>query len=315
MRSYAIYQLDAFTATPFGGNPAGVVPDARGLTEEAMRLIAREMNVSETAFVFPSPRADFRVRFFTPAREVDLCGHATIATFWLLAVCGRLPAGRTRFTQETGAGILPVEVSGRPGHPQRVMMAQAPPQVLGEVDPAEVAPLLGADPAGLARTGLPLQVVSTGLPDLLVPLPSLAALHSLRPDHARLAAWCRARDIVSVHAFCFETVDPAALVHTRDFAPAAGIPEEAATGTANGALGAYLALNRAVAVPPASPDGTAVLSFLAEQGHILGRESRIEVEVDMHLSRVEGVRVGGQAVEVLRGTVTVPELPGPDRRL
>jgi len=287
-----------------------VVPEASGLTETQMQLIAREMNLSETAFVFPDSAADFHVRFFTPTQEVDLCGHATVATFWLLASLERLASDREHFTQRTRAGLLAVTVERRQGLPVRVMMEQAPPRLLGTVwaPPTvtatlrELATLLGTQPDILAASSLPLQVISTGVPDLLVPLPSREVLDALRPDHKGLAAWCRARGVLGVHAFCLGGTGPV-LVHARNFAPAAGIPEESATGTASGALGAYLWWSRVVPLPPAGPDGTAVLSFLAEQGHIMGRKGEIHVEVTASRDAVWRVRVGGRAVEVLAGEI------------
>jgi len=336
MKEIDIFQVDAFTDEVFGGNPAGVVPDATGLTETQMRNIAREMNLSETAFVLPvdeaargrEPAPDLRVRFFTPTDEVDLCGHATIGTFFFMAEEGRLPPGRPverlrpsaggvsveMVVQETRAGDLPVYVYRHGPAVERVMMAQASPHILeeyGRTRLAEVAALLGADPADLGavsptgREARP-QVVTTGLPDLILPVRDLERLRALRPNQAALADWCRARGIISVHAFSFGGVEAGATVHARDFAPSVGIPEESATGTANGALGAYLVLNRLIPL-------SATTMIRAEQGHILRRPSRIWVEIDVDPASLEGsgrpqvreVRVGGRARTVLRGKMTL----------
>ncbi len=337
MKDIDIFQVDAFTDRVFGGNPAGVVPDAAGLTETEMQSIAREMNLSETAFVTPASGAgkkrelapDLRVRFFTPTDEVDLCGHATIGTFFFLAAEGRLPAGRPapglaeaagggvvveRVVQETRAGNLPVYVYRHGPAVERVMMAQANPRILDEYGSArlaEVAGLLGADPGELTAvspTGraAKAQVVTTGLPDLILPVRDLERLRALRPNFAALADWCRERRLISVHAFCFGGIEAGATLHGRDFAPAVGIPEESATGTANGALGAYLVLNRLIPL-------SATTMIRAEQGHILRRPSQIVVEIDIDPASLGGsgrpevreVRVGGRARTVLRGKMAL----------
>lgn len=337
MKDIDIFQVDAFTDRVFGGNPAGVVPDATGLTEAQMQSIAREMNLSETAFVLPAseagrarkPAPDLRVRFFTPTDEVDLCGHATIGTFFFLAAEGRLPNGRPvprladsagvgaaveMVVQETKAGDLPVYIYRHGPAVERVMMGQASPRILTEYGPArlaEVAGLLGADPADLTAvspTGREAraQVVTTGLPDLILPVRDLERLRALRPNLMALSDWCLARRIISVHAFCFGGVESGATVHGRDFAPSVGVPEESATGTANGALGAYLVLNRLIPL-------SATTMIRAEQGYILRRPSGILVEIDVDPDSLGGsgrpevreVRVGGRARTVLRGRMAV----------
>jgi len=333
-----VFQVDAFTAQAFCGNPAGVVPDAAGLSASQMQLVAREMNLSETAFVTPGGAPGrFRVRFFTPRCEVDLCGHATIATFHLLCELGRIPlaggpaGGRALVEQVTNAGLLPVEVhlrretgvgreagagreaaAGRAPAAVDVMMTQARPARRGPLaaaDEEELARLLGAGPGGLGIAGatpgggaLRPEVVNTGLPDLLVPVADPTALSRLSPHLDALAAFCCSRDIISVHAFsALEAAPGSGRATCRDFSPAVGVPEEAATGTASGALGAYLAFNRAFG---AAAGGAFHLT--CEQGANLGRPSLISVEVTGPAGAPEVVRVGGCAVTVLRGTMTLP---------
>lgn len=352
-----IYQVDAFTDVPFGGNPAGVVPRAERLSPELMQKIAREMNLSETAFVsdlrvtgdMPEKarghgapcRPDFEVRFFTPQSEVDLCGHATIATFWLLAETGliapekmakaqtqdagnletgsvtgpdvRRETGREsipsldeeiRVYQQTGAGVLPVDLLlGCEGAPSRVMMAQKLPEVAFQLDGPELAELeriLRAPQGSVTGFGQPKpQAVSTGLLDLIVPVASREALLSMRPDMALLSQFCRDKKIISVHCLSMDTMDPAATVHCRDFAPAVGIPEEAATGTASGAAGAYLVLNRLVDTKQP------VTRIICEQGHVMKRPSIIHVEIGVQGEEITSVRVGGGAVTVMKGRMKV----------
>ncbi len=313
MKTVDIFQVDAFTDVVFGGNPAGVVPDASGLSEEIMQKIAREMALSETAFIIDTRGkgpADFEVRFFTPVAEVDLCGHATIGAFWLLAELGMIRAGsqadqgEVRVHQLTKAGKLPVDILfGCEGTPSRVMMTQTLPEVVGQPSREELQELeriLGA-PEGCITgfEGAAPQVVSTGLPDLIVPVTSREALLSMRPNMAAVADFCRRRGIISVHCFSLETLDPASTVHCRDFAPAVGIPEEPATGTASGATGAYLVLNRLVEVKEP------VTKIVCEQGHVLKRPSLIHVEVTSQSGEITSVRVGGSAVTAIKGSIAV----------
>jgi len=350
MREIDIFQVDAFTDVVFGGNPAGVVPDATGLSAEVMQKIAREMALSETAFIIDTrgkragaaggkvnagadtssasaesrrapggaraalPQADFDVRFFTPWNEVDLCGHATIGSFWLLAELGMIRLGgtdgpsETRVFQQTKAGLLPVDIAGGcEGTPSRVMMTQNVPTVVMEPAYEEIVQLEGilGTPKGCvtgfkALKGAVPQVISTGLPDLIVPVTSREALLSMRPNMAALIDFCNARKIISVHCFSLETLDPAATVHCRDFSPAVGVPEESATGTASGATGGYLVLNRLVSVKEP------LTRIVCEQGYILRRPSTIHVEVGSHAGQVTGVRVGGSAVTAIKGRVRVP---------
>lgn len=324
-----IAQVDAFTTVPFTGNPAGVVPRADALTDEVMQRIAREMALSETAFVCKAttPEADLRVRFFTPTQEIDLCGHATIATFFYLAQQGLIPEvagkaldpdGITVLRQETRAGLLPVRILCRGGQVERVMMTQSRPLIIAnDVTIDALADVLGLEPADIREANAPAQVISTGVPDLLVPLNGLDALRRCRPDTTRLQDFMALHDLVSVHPFTLEAEAPDATAQGRDFAPTVGIPEEAATGTANGALGVYLVLNGL-----ARSAGETV-EMVMEQGHTMGRPSRIYVEVDQDLdvlrrdagephpgrwapaAAVREVRVGGQAVTVLQGAMNL----------
>ncbi len=310
------YQLDAFTETPFGGNPAGVVPliSKQGetgtfpnLTEGDMKKIAREINCSETAFIFPAedPRATFKVRFFTPTEEVDLCGHATIATFWLLGTEGyiKLDTPEKIVTQETKAGVLPVALyTDTQKKLKNIMMAMAKPQFKpSPIIQAEIAEILGTTADNIKIPQNPAikpMIASTGLPDLLVPIKDLNTLEQLSPNMDRLASISREHGFISIHAFTFETVSPESTVHCRDFAPSVGINEESATGTASGALGAYLTAFGLI--PTQAPTTT----IICEQGHVMGRPSTIVVEIDIDTTdkpSLKSVKVGGRAVKVMEG--------------
>lgn len=223
------YIVDAFTNKPFGGNPAGVVPlDADTFPEEAlMRQIAAELRYSETAFILRHSAREFTARYFTPKAEVELCGHATIASFFLLHRQG-LAAECCRC--HTLAGDLDIEAG------EKVMMQMAQPRILATLtDSREVYAALGLTDY---RPALPVQVVSTGLPDLMVPLPDVGTLQSLQPDLTAIETLSRQLTVVSFHPFAFG--EDGYTAHVRDFAPLYGIPEEPATGTANAALSHYL---------------------------------------------------------------------------
>lgn len=283
--------VDAFTDESLSGNAAGVVPDAAGLNADQQQAIARELAVSETAFLTESDRADSRIRYFTPTTEVDLCGHATIASHAHLFEDGAIDAGG--HTIETNVGILDIEVETD----GTVWMTQDDPSV-ERVDLAydEVADALGTDPAALADIGadLPLAVASTGLPVLVVPINFLEHLGNVSPDDAAISALCGSVDSTGLYAFTFDTLSAEATLHGRMFAPLAGIAEDPVTGTASGAVGAYLHEVGAFSGPPEE--------MVFEQGHFLDRPGEVRVRVD------ENVRVGGTAVRSFSGTLRVPDI-------
>ncbi len=272
--------LNAFARTAKGGNPAGVVLDADRLDESAMQRIAARVGLSETAFVRKSAAADFKIRFFTPAAEVDLCGHATIAAFSLLFGLRRIPPGR--YSQETKAGILGVEVRTD----GTVFMDQALPVFGDAIDPGEIAASLGIGPDSWPRI-MPVQIVSTGLPDIMVPIVSLRELSSLEPDFAKITDISKKQGSVGYHAFSLET-KYGSTAHCRNFAPLYGIPEEAATGTSSGALACYLFKHGKITEEQAR-------TLVFEQGYSMGRPSEILVRLEIADNGITGVHVGGKA--------------------
>ena len=297
------FQVDAFTNKCFGGNPAGVVPDARGLSDDQMKKIANEMKLSETAFVFPSTEAeyDYDIRFFTPTQEVDLCGHATIATFQVL--CDekyiKIVEGKIIIKQKTRAGILAVELDFEDEELKSVMMTQAMPKFLGVIeDIDELASLFNvkASDIGIEDMALKPQIVSTGLPDIIMPVKSLKILKELKPNFEKLASYSNRLDIVGVHAFALGFEKEIGDLVCRNFAPAVGINEEAATGTSNGALGSYLVMNHVISLNDTK-------TLVCKQGHHMDRPSTIIVQIEGTRDNMT-VKVGGQAVIVLDGTIT-----------
>jgi trans-2,3-dihydro-3-hydroxyanthranilate isomerase len=281
--------VDAFTAEPLAGNPAGLVPDAEGLSDEQMQAVARELNASETAFLLPSVEADRRIRYFTPAREVDLCGHATIAAHVHLAAEGDIEPGA--HTLETNVGVLDIEVE----EDGTVWMTQTVPEVESvEVEYRDLAEALGCAVEALTELAddLPVARASTGAPYLVVPVNFLSALGGMDPDMAAVEALSDDYDVDGVYAFTFDTLSADATLHARMFAPAYGVPEDPVTGTASGACGAYLARMGAL--------DTAEMTF--EQGHFCDRPGRVRVRA----TSAEPPQVGGRATVAFDGTLVVP---------
>ncbi|MEJ2292418.1 MAG: PhzF family phenazine biosynthesis protein, partial [Deinococcales bacterium] len=286
--TYAYELWDVFTDRPLGGNPLAVVLDARGLDEDTLQALAREFNLSETAFVLPSQRADARARFFTPARELPMAGHPTIGTAFALAGHGTLAGERARL--ELGIGVVGLTLEREGGRLTRVWMDQGRPERLAEVDDrGAVARALGLEPRDLVPA-LPLQVASAGVPFLLVPVRSLAALGRARLDLNAIAPFVPA-DHRAVLVFA---VDGGAAVRARMFGEALGVVEDPATGSAHGPLGAYLAWHGVIA-PGADP-----VEVVSRQGVEMGRPSVLHLRV--RLDRGEfAVEVGGGAVRLARG--------------
>lgn len=240
------FVVDAFAGGPFGGNPAGVVlleENKPFPAEELMIKIAAELRYSETAFVQQNGPAEFTVRYFTPAAEVDLCGHATIAAFSVLRDEGIVQQG-TVCCNHTLAGNLEVFVG------EQIMMQMAAPQVMdARVDEVELGRIMGiAVEKGKELSGMGLlqaEIVSTGLPDIIMPMESIEQLQALQPDMAALTELSARMEVVGVHAFALS--DDGYTAHVRNFAPLYDIPEESATGTANAALTYYLSRHGIIA--------------------------------------------------------------------
>jgi PhzF family phenazine biosynthesis protein len=291
--------VDVFADTPLTGNPLAVVADAERMEEPVMRAVAREFNQSETTFVLPPTRsgATWRLRSFTPAgEEVVGAGHNALGAWWWLATAGRIDLdaeGGAALAQEIGDRVLPVEVRGRDGRPEAIVLEQAPPEFGRAVaDRDELAAALGFEPgAADLLEDIPAQVVSTGAAHLLVPARDRATVDRARPDATRLAAALAEVGGQGCYLYCLDPVDPAAVAHARFFNPTVGIWEDPATGSAAGPLVSRLVAQGVV------PDGAPVL---VEQGYAMGRPSRIRVQVSG-----ARVQIGGACVVVADGTLTV----------
>jgi trans-2,3-dihydro-3-hydroxyanthranilate isomerase len=320
VRQYRFLQLDVFTDKPFAGNPLAVFPEAEGLSDEEMMQIAREMNLSETVFVL-KPKSESatsdepssasvlrRLRIFTPTREIPFAGHPVVGTWNALAREGVVPLpadgnGWTLIHQEVGIGVLPVDIEFKDKQPLQVVMTQGKFETLNEVDDlhdqAEIARALGRPQEDLDES-LPIQVISTGLSTLAVPIRSLADLRNCHVNAALLADVYTRLGATGCYAFTRETIEVgAARAHARLFAPADNISEDPATGSAAGALGAYLVHHGAIRSEPRAGKH----SFVIEQGDFIHRPSRINLEVKGDTRVVEEVRVGGPSVVVATGEV------------
>ncbi|WP_435093995.1 PhzF family phenazine biosynthesis protein [Halorubrum sp. N11] len=310
--------VDAFADEPLAGNVAGVVPDAAGLSDDQMGRIAAELGASETAFLFGAAAdAPDQIRYFTPSTEVDLCGHATIATYGALFAEGAIDAGDRALRTNVGDLEIAIDDDGT------VWMRQNPPTVDliesgsragGDTDGADIDPngagldadrlgdALGIDSAALRDVGadLPVAVASTGLPWLVVPVNFLERLGEAEPDIAAIEAISESCDVAGIYAFTFDTLDAESTLHGRAFAPAVGVSEDPVTGTASGAVGAYLREVGAF-------DGDFPEELRFEQGHFLDRPGRVRVRV-----AGDAVRVGGEAIVSMDAALRVPADDGDD---
>lgn len=278
-----VYLVNSFTRDNTGGNPAGVILNPPELSDTQKIEIARQVGFSETAFVYTGESAgeetDYKVDFFTPESEVDFCGHATLAVFFTLFSLNQLGAGT--YSQKTKAGILNVTVSA-----DGVIMEQALPITRQGPDVNTVAAALGIPTETITKTGLPIEIISTGLPDILVPVQP-SQLDNLKPNYDAIAQLSREFDSIGFHVFELSREQPFT-AHCRNFAPLYGINEESATGSASGALGCYLVKH----VFPTENH------FLLEQGRAMGCSSQIQVEISHQDQAISRVCVGGQAATI-----------------
>ncbi len=301
MKSYRIKHVDAFTTEPFAGNPAGVVLDAKGLSEKAMQNIAREMNLSETAFILPPTlrSADIQIRWFTPAAEVPLCGHATIAGFHALAesgMYGMRRLGTYHFRLQTRSGILGIMVDKRYSGTMIEFQLPIPEFRVHKKVPSALLKALRIRPSDVQKN---LPFVSESY--LYLPLKKLSVIKSLQPDLSLLASYTRATKTLGISIFCLETIEQSSAVHSRFFAPDLGIVEDPVTGSANGPLGVYLyqyAIHQDFPIPSfLLPDGR--MEFIAEQGDDIGRRGRVKVRLRVTGHGVRQVSIAGEAVTIM----------------
>jgi PhzF family phenazine biosynthesis protein len=285
VKTIKVYHYDAFSNIPNMGNPAGIVLDGENLTEEQMREVAEKVGFNETAFPLKSDKADLRIRFFTPGHEINLCGHATMATIYALKTKGLL-GDKTDFTIETKAGVLPIRINSNDG--LYITMRQAVPQ-FQEFNGSfqELALSMGIEESDI-ETELRTLYGSTGTWTLLIPIKSLAAFKRMKPNNKLFPNILKEMPRTSIHPFCLETYDTNAHMHARHFSsPFSGTIEDPVTGTASGVMGAYYAryINK---------ESESAFSLLIEQGQEIGRDGRIRVTV----TNGDVVEITGNAVYV-----------------
>jgi trans-2,3-dihydro-3-hydroxyanthranilate isomerase len=291
---HRFHTLDVFTTNRFEGNPLAVITDGDGLSNATMQAIAREMNLSETVFVQKptDDRALARLRIFTTREELKLAGHPVVGTWFLLAELGVVPAqeGGVHIMQQTGAGILPVEIRFKDGRPQRVTMTQMPAVFRPvKVNKKQLASALGVSVSDF-HPELEPQYVSTGVSNLMVPFRNRAALGRIRMNVNDLHGVVAKNGTM---AYCF-TLNGANKAFSRGMVPWE-IYEDPATGSAAGSLGAYLVQHGKLA--PAQ-------MFYVRQGVEMGRPSHIEVEISRTGNKLVP-RVSGAAVKVFEGTIRI----------
>jgi trans-2,3-dihydro-3-hydroxyanthranilate isomerase len=302
---YRFLTADVFTDRPFGGNPLAVFPDGRGLSDETMQRVAREMSLSETVFVLPpdDPGHTRRLRIFTPAVELPFAGHPTVGTAIALAAIGEIPltGDETRIVFEEGVGPVPVTIRAEGSAPvfAQLWAARLPESGPPPVSNQELAELLSLDPSDLLTGEDRPETVSSGVPFLFIPLRDRGAVGRARVRMDRWDALLSGPESPELYVFAYDPELPGSHIRARMFAPALGIPEDPATGGAAAAFGGYLG--------PRAPERDGTLGWVIEQGFEMGRPSLLHLEVDKKDGAVTAVRVGGGAVLMSEGTMEIPD--------
>ncbi|MFC8559384.1 PhzF family phenazine biosynthesis protein [Peribacillus frigoritolerans] len=296
MKTVRVFHYDAFSSKPNKGNPAGVVLDADGLTEKEMQDIAMKVGFNETSFPMESDIVDLRIRYFTPGHEMNLCGHATMATIHALRTRGLLD--KDELMIETGAGILPIKIHATAGPDIYIKMKQAAPQFEAfNGDKAGLASSLGLDIEDL-ESELPIVYGSTGLWTLLVPVKERSSFKRMKANNSLFPQLLKEMPRASVHPFCLETYDNDAHMHARHFSsPFSGTLEDPVTGTASGVMGAYYAKY-------IKGDLEDEVHLLIEQGHEIGKDGRVHVTATKNDGTYD-IEITGNAVYVKEFEVEV----------
>ncbi len=298
MREIRVYHVDAFTTQKFGGNTAGVVLDAEKLTEDEMQNIAKELNLPESVFLLPSNNedVDYKVKFFTPAEEINFCGHATVGITWLLATEFGLAEKKDGIVLETNIGKVPVVWHKKDGNIIDVEMTQVTPKTKDiTIDLEVLSQLIGVKAASIDLT-YPIKLAYTGNWHLLVPMNDQMDIDNAMPDLAALGKHNKEHNISTTHLYTFKTSKECEL-YTRDFAPGIGIPEDPVTGAANGALAGFLYLEGVI------PQNETTHLKIA-QGDAIGRPGTLFVTVIPNESEPV-IKVAGAATITIRGILNI----------
>lgn len=293
------YLLDVFTNQPFGGNPLAVFPDASGLDTQQMQSLTKELNLSESVFLFPPENklADIKMRIFTPGKELPTAGHPTIGTSFLLLNEGLLqPKNPEKLILEQKIGQIIVNFK-KEGHKYTQLMMHQPLPTFEETfnDKGLIASLLSIRADEIVED-YPCRIVNCGNPFLLVPIKSLQTMEKLKLNHELYYQILEEVDIIGVMAFSLETSSPEILTHSRMFAPQIGVTEDPATGSAHGPLASYL-FNYQMANVNQLVTG--------EQGVEMGRASFINMQIETEDAKISSVLVGGESVIMGKGEIRI----------
>lgn len=303
MTRYSYFTVDVFTDEVFGGNPLAVFPHADGLTDRQMQTVARELNLSETTFVFPpdDPAHTRKVRIFTPGAELPFAGHPTLGTAHVLVSNGEIPATGdvVEIVFEEGVGPVPVSVSKQAADRTFAQLSVSKLPEFGPPPPSrpDLASVLSISPDDIPADEQ-VEAVSCGMPFLFVPVRSLDAMARLRADGGRWTEVLGEYWATEVFAWTRETAREGSDIHARMFGPMIGIAEDPATGGAAAAFGGYLGVQEGPA--------TGTVRWRIEQGLEMGRPSFLDVETDKQDGDITAVRVGGMTVPVGRGEMDIP---------
>ncbi|MES3705051.1 PhzF family phenazine biosynthesis isomerase [Staphylococcus cohnii] len=290
VKSVQVYHYDSFSTEANKGNPAGVVLDTENLTDWEMQEIASRVGFNETAFPVKSDKADLRIRFFTPGHEMNLCGHATIATIYALKE-KQLLKNKNELTIETKAGILTIRMNVSHNDQIYITMQHATPQFeTFHGSKKALAYALDIEEEDIDEN-LPVLYGSTGVWTLLVPVKSLAVCQKMKPNNALFPSILNEKPKVSIHPFCFETYHPDSNMHARHFSsPFSGTIEDPVTGTASGVMGAYFV--KYIYNISDNP-----LNLIVEQGQEIGKNGKVKVSVTFNDNEWD-IKITGTAVSV-----------------
>lgn len=300
MKKFTVYQIDSFTKEKFKGNPAGVVINATGLDDSQMLAIARELNNSETAFIFPSDSNDNDgvIRYFTPAVEVPICGHATIAAMYAKAISENLDSCVLRM--KTKVGVLPFAIHKKDDD-YKIEMTQGSISFESTFNKEIQSQIIAA--LGLKNTDIdkkcPIQIASTGHSKVMIGIKNNKTLNALKPNNSKLSGLSKIIGCNGYYVFTFDSTDKDCLVDGRMFAPAIGINEDPVTGNANGPLGAYLVHHGLV-----SHNGKK-FTFRIKQGEKMGRTGHMDVTVTIAKNQPKIIQITGDAVLVFKTEITL----------
>lgn len=300
-KSVHVMLWNSFTREAFKGNPAGVVPNAVGLSDDEMQLIAHEIGAPETAFVLPSRKADVKIRWFSPTMEIPLCGHATVAAFSALAHhkqhgFGRV--GRRAVKIETKSGILGVWVEYNAVRARVTLELPLPKFTAVREVPTALYKALG-----ISKSDLDHEIPVVRNSHFYLPVKRRSTLWKLNPDFTALAAVSKKLRVIGISVYTRNTIEKTSAIHSRFFAPSHGINEDAVTGTANGPLGMLYWLYNSHMSQDAKRD--AEVQYFNEQGDVLGRAGRVGVTLSIRKGKVKRISITGEAVCVVDGEMSL----------